>query len=39
LHHRLADEEIVEAVHGELLIRQQLAGEPDHDNGFASGNA
>ena len=26
-------------VHGELLIRQQLAGEPDRDNGFASGNA
>ena len=26
-------------VPGELLIRQQLAGEPDRDNGFASGNA
>jgi hypothetical protein len=26
-------------VHGELLIRQQLAGEPDRDNGFASGKA
>jgi hypothetical protein len=26
-------------VHGGFLIRQQLAGEPGRDNGFASGNA